>query len=158
MMLLARAVLLALLLAAGSAMAQTGQKSMQIIVPFAPGASADGIARTIASELASRLGRQIVVENKPGAGGSLGLMMLAKAAPDGDTLSVGATGALVITPNLPGAPPFDPLRELVPVAKLIDVPLVIVANAGIGPKSVKELIERSKAAPGGLSYGSTGTN
>jgi tripartite-type tricarboxylate transporter receptor subunit TctC len=158
MMLLARAVLLALLLAVSSALAQTGQKSMQIIVPFAPGASADGIARTIASELGPRLGRQVVVENKPGAGGSLGLTMLAKAPPDGDTLSVGATGALVITPNLPGAPPFDPLRELVPVAKLIDVPLVIVANAASGPKSIKELIERSKATPGGLSYGSTGTN
>jgi tripartite-type tricarboxylate transporter receptor subunit TctC len=158
MMLLGRAFLLALLLAPGSLLAQTGQKSMQIIVPFAPGASADGIARTIASELGPRLGRQVVVENKPGAGGSLGLTVLAKAPPDGDTLSVGATGALVITPNLPGAPPFDPLRELVPIARLIEVPLVIVANAASGPRSIKELIERSKATPGGLSYGSTGTN
>jgi tripartite-type tricarboxylate transporter receptor subunit TctC len=158
MMRLGRAFLLALLLAPGSLLAQTGQKSMQIIVPFAPGASADGIARTIASELGPRLGRQVVVENKPGAGGSLGLTVLAKAPPDGDTLSVGATGALVITPNLPGAPPFDPLRELVPIARLIEVPLVIVANAASGPRSIKELIERSKATPGGLSYGSTGTN
>jgi tripartite-type tricarboxylate transporter receptor subunit TctC len=154
----ARAFLLALLLACGPALAQTSQKPMQIIVPFAPGASADGIARTIANELGPRLGRQVVVENKPGAGGSLGLMVLAKAPPDGDTLSVGATGALVITPNLPGAPPFDPLRELVPIARLIEVPLVIVANAASGPRSIKELIERSKATPGGLSYGSTGTN
>jgi tripartite-type tricarboxylate transporter receptor subunit TctC len=158
MMLLGRAFLLALLLAPGALLAQTAQKAMQIIVPFAPGASADGIARTIASELGPRLGRQVVVENKPGAGGSLGLTVLAKAPPDGDTLSVGATGALVITPNLPGAPPFDPLRELVPLARLIEVPLVIVANAASGPRSIKELIERSKATPGGLSYGSTGTN
>ena len=157
-MLLGRAFLLALLLAPGAVLAQTAQKSMQIIVPFAPGASADGIARTIASELGPRLRRQVVVENKPGAGGSLGLTVLAKAPPDGDTLSVGATGALVITPNLPGAPPFDPLRELVPIARLIEVPLVIVANAASGPRSIKELIERSKATPGGLSYGSTGTN
>jgi tripartite-type tricarboxylate transporter receptor subunit TctC len=158
MMLLGRAFLLALLLAPGALLAQTAQKAMQIIVPFAPGASADGIARTIASELGPRLGRQVVVENKPGAGGSLGLTVLAKAPPDGDTLSVGATGALVITPNLPGAPPFDPLRDLVPIARLIEVPLVIVANAASGPRSIKELIERSKATPGGLSYGSTGTN
>jgi tripartite-type tricarboxylate transporter receptor subunit TctC len=154
----ARAFLLALLLACSPALAQTSQKPMQIIVPFAPGASADGIARTIANELGPRLGRQVVVENKPGAGGSLGLMVLAKAPPDGDTLSVGATGALVISPHLPGAPPFDPLRELAPIAKLIDVPLVVVANPNSGPKSIKELIERSKAAHAGVSYGSTGVN
>jgi tripartite-type tricarboxylate transporter receptor subunit TctC len=85
-------------------------------------------------------------------------MALAKATPDGDTLGVGATGALVISPHLPGAPPFDPLRDLAPVAKLIDVPLVIVANPTVGPKSIKEMIERSKASPGGVTYGSTGTN
>ncbi len=64
-------------------------------------------------------------------------MTLAKAPPDGDTLGVGATGALVISPHLAGAPPFDPLRELVPIAKLIDVPLVIVANPAVGPKSIR---------------------
>jgi tripartite-type tricarboxylate transporter receptor subunit TctC len=157
-MLFNAALLSGLLLASTSALAQTGQKSIQIIVPFAPGASADGIARTIANELGSRLGRQVVVENKPGVGGSLGLMALAKAAPDGDTLGVGATGALVISPHLPGAPPFDPLRDLAAVAKLIDVPLVIVANPTVGPKSIKDMIERAKASPGGVTYGSTGTN
>jgi tripartite-type tricarboxylate transporter receptor subunit TctC len=157
-MLFNAALLSGLLLASTLALAQTGQKSIQIIVPFAPGASADGIARTIANELGSRLGRQVVVENKPGVGGSLGLMALAKAAPDGDTLGVGATGALVISPHLPGAPPFDPLRDLAAVAKLIDVPLVIVANPTVGPKSIKDMIERAKASPGGVTYGSTGTN
>ena len=157
-MLFNAALLSRLLLASTSVIAQTGQKSIQIIVPFAPGASADGIARTIANELGSRLGRQVVVENKPGVGGSLGLMALAKAAPDGDTLGVGATGALVISPHLPGAPPFDPLRDLAAVAKLIDVPLVIVANPTVGPKSIKDMIERAKASPGGVTYGSTGTN
>jgi tripartite-type tricarboxylate transporter receptor subunit TctC len=157
-MLFNAALLSGLLLASSSALAQTGQKSVQIIVPFAPGASADGIARTIANELGPRLRRHVVVENKPGVGGSLGLMALAKATPDGDTLGVGATGALVISPHLPGATPFDPLRDLAPVAKLIDVPLVIVANPTVGPKSIKEMIERSKASPGGVTYGSTGTN
>jgi tripartite-type tricarboxylate transporter receptor subunit TctC len=157
-MLLNGALLISLLLVSTSALAQATQKSIQVIVPFAPGASADGIARTIAGELGPRLGRQIVVENKPGAGGSLGLTVLAKAAPDGDTLSVGATGALVIGPHLPGAPPFDPLRDLTAVAKLIDVPLVIVAHPTLGPRSIKEMIERSKAGPGGLTYGSTGSH
>jgi tripartite-type tricarboxylate transporter receptor subunit TctC len=149
---------LVLLLAGGSIQAQQAQKPVQVIVPFAPGASADGIARSIAGELALRLGRQVLVENKPGAGGSLGLITLAKAAPDGDTLGVGAPGALVISPHLPGAPAFDPLRELAPIAKLIDVPLVIVANPEHGPKSIQELIESSKARPGGTAYGTTGTN
>ena len=152
------AMLVALLVASTPAWAQTSQKSMMIIVPFAPGASADGIARTIANELGPRLGRQVVVENKPGAGGSLGLTALAKAPPDGDTLSVGATGALVINPHLPGAPAFDPLRELAPVAKLIDVPLVIVANPRTGPKSMAELIEQAKTSQAGVTYGTTGTN
>src|ERR1700752_3829426 len=153
-----RILAFALLLVSGSALAQTSQKSIQILVPFAPGASSDGISRIIANELGPRLNRQMVVENKPGAGGTLGLMTLAKAPPDGDTLGVGATGALVISPHLAGAPPFDPLRELVPIAKLIDVPLVIVANPTVGPKSIKEMIERSKATPGGITFGSTGTN
>src|SRR6476620_10510293 len=92
-MLLSRALSLALAL--------TSQKPIQIIVPFAPGASADGAARIVANELGPRLNRQVVVENKAGAGGTLGLQMLAKSAPDGDTLGVGATGALLLNPNLP---------------------------------------------------------
>jgi tripartite-type tricarboxylate transporter receptor subunit TctC len=148
---------LACALASGTALAQT-QKSIQIIVPFAPGASADGAARIVANDLGPRLNRQVVVENKPGAGGSLGLQQLAKSAPDGDTLGVGATGALLLNPNLPSNPGPDVLRELAPVAKLIDVAIVLVANPVTGPKSVREMIERSKTTPGGLTYGSTGTN
>ena len=84
-MLLSRALPLALALACGPALAQTAQKPIQIIVPFAPGASADGAARIVANELGPRLNRQVVVENKAGASGTLGLQQLAKSAPDGDT-------------------------------------------------------------------------
>ena len=125
---LSRALPLALALACGPALAQTSQKPIQIIVPFAPGASADGAARIVANELGPRLNRQVVVENKAGAGGALGLQQLAKSAPDGDTLGVGATGALLLNPNLPSNPGPDLLRELAPVAKLIDVAIVLVAN------------------------------
>jgi tripartite-type tricarboxylate transporter receptor subunit TctC len=156
-MLLAR-VVSTLLLLCGPAFAQTSPKAIQIIVPFAPGASADGIARILATELGVRLNRQVVVENKAGAGGALGLIVLAKSPPDGDTLAVGATGALVIGPHMPAAPPLDPLRELTPVAKLIEIPLVLIANPASGPKSIKEMIEQAKASPAGLSYGSTGVN
>ena len=159
-MLLSRALplALALALACGPALAQTSQKPIQIIVPFAPGASADGAARIVANELGPRLNRQVVVENKAGAGGTLGLQQLAKSAPDGDTLGVGATGALLLNPNLPSNPGPDLLRELAPVAKLLDIAIVLVANPATGPKTVAEMIERSKTTPGGLAYGSTGTN
>ena len=148
---------LALLAVTGPVWAQ-GAKPIEIIVPFAPGASADGIARVIGNDLGARLKRPVVIESKPGAGGTLGLQLLAKATPDGDTLAVGATGALLITPNLPGATGFDPLRELVPVAKLIEIPIVVVANADSGPKTIVEMLARAKASPNGLSYGSTGVN
>ena len=154
---IARAVLLALLLAPATASAQT-QKPIRIIVPFAPGASADGIARAIATGLGERAGRPVVVENNVGGGGSLGLVALTKSPPDGDTLAVGATGALLINPHLPNSTAPDLLRELAPVAKLIEVGIVVVANPAVGPTSIKDMIARSKALPEGLSYGSTGVH
>src|SRR5438128_1095765 len=154
---LARAVLLALLLAPAAASAQT-QKPIRIIVPFAPGASADGIARAVANGLGERTGRPVVVENNVGGGGSLGLVALTKSPPDGDTLAVGATGALLINPHLPSSTAPDLLRDLAPIAKLIEVGIVVVANPAVGPTSIKDLIARSKARPEGLSYGSTGVH
>ncbi len=127
-------------------------------MPFAPGASADGIARAVGNGLGAAQGKSVVVENSTGAGGSLGLIALAKSPPDGDTLGVGATGALLINPNLPGSTAPDLLKELTPVAKLIEVGVVVVANPRIGPKSIKELIEWGRTRPGGVSYGSTGVN
>jgi tripartite-type tricarboxylate transporter receptor subunit TctC len=152
-----RAFLLVVMLPA-PAFAQPSQKPIRIIVPFAPGASADGIARAIGNELGTRSGRPVVVENRVGAGGSLGLTLVAKATPDGDTLGIGATGALLIDPNLPGSTAPSLLRELAPVAKLIEVATVVAANPMTGPKSIKELIERGKTNPAGVSYGSTGVN
>ena len=149
---------LVLMALSGAAYAQSSQKPLQIIVPFAPGGSADGIARILSGELATKLGRQVYAENKPGAGGSLGLTILAKSPPDGDTIAIAATGALVINPHVPGSTGFDPVKELTAVAKLIDIPLVFVTNPKTGPKTIKELIDQSKAKPEGLSYGSTGVN
>jgi tripartite-type tricarboxylate transporter receptor subunit TctC len=155
---LAPALLLAILFASGPALAQPSQKPIRIIVPFAPGASADGIARAIGNDLGVRMNKTVVVENSVGAGGSSGLVQLAKAPPDGDTLGVGATGALLINPILPNSTAPDLLRELAPVAKLIEVGIVVVANPTTGPKSIKELIEWAKTRPQGVSYGSTGVH
>jgi hypothetical protein len=150
---------LAVLLLPASAFAQTStQKSIRMIVPFAAGASADGIARAIAIDLGKRLGKTVVVENIVGAGGTTGLVALANAAPDGDTLGIGATGALVVQPHLPGPTAPDLLRRITPVAKLIEVGIVVVANPKVGPKSIAELIARSKENPQGISYGSTGVH
>jgi tripartite-type tricarboxylate transporter receptor subunit TctC len=153
-----RNVLLALLVLSAPAFAQPSQKPIRIIVPFAPGASADGIARAIATDLATRMGKPVLVENNVGAGGSLGLLAVAKSLPDGDTLGIGASGALLINPNLPNSTAPDLLHELMPVAKLIEVGVVVVANAASGPKTIKDMIERAKTSPQGLSYGSTGVN
>ena len=154
-----RVLLLAILLLPTSAFAQPpSQKTIRIIVPFAPGASADGIARAISIELGKRLGKTVVVENMTGAGGSQGLVTLSKSPPDGDTLGVGATGALLINPHITGSNAPDLLRELAPVAKLIEVGIVVVANPKTGPRSITEMLARAKASPEGLSYGSTGVN
>src|SRR5262245_3507422 len=108
---LVRALLFAILLLPGEVFAQPSQKSLRIIVPFAPSASADGIARAIGNELAARTGKSVIVENDVGAGGTLGLVALAKSPPDGDTLGIGASGALLINPNLPNSTAPDFLRE-----------------------------------------------
>ena len=146
-----------LALTATAAAAQTfPSKSILIVVPFAAGGSGDAIARTLASGLGTRLGVSVVIENKGGAGGTLGLIQVAKSPPDGHTLGIGAAGAMTIGPQFPDAPPFDGLRELAPVARLVEAPLVIVANPASGLKSIADVIARAKALPDGLTYGSTG--
>lgn len=134
-------------------------KPIRLIVPFAPGASSDATARTLAKDLSERLGQSIVVENNGGGGGVTGLQQLVRAEPDGHTLGIGAAGAVVIMPLMPNAPAqWDPAKDLLPVSRIVDVPLVIVAHPGTGPKSIADLIARAKASPEGLTYGSTGTN
>lgn len=115
--------------------------------------------RALARDLTERVGQSIVVENNGGGGGVTGLQQLARAEPDGHTLGIGAAGAVVIIPLMPNAPAqWDPARDLLPVARIVDVPLVIVAHPGTGPKSIADLVSRAKASPEGLTYGSTGTN
>ena len=134
-------------------------RNLTIIVPFAPGASADGIARLAGEKLSEAFSKPVVVDNRAGAGGTTGLIGLARSAPDGYTLGVGATGALVINPHVAElSVNFKPLQELTPIAKLIDIPLVLVTYPESGFKTLPELIAQSKAKPEGISYGSTGTH
>jgi tripartite-type tricarboxylate transporter receptor subunit TctC len=131
-------------------------KPVTLIVPFASGASADGLARIVARELSQALGQPVVVDNKPGAGGALGLIAVTKAPADGYTIGVGATGAIAINPHLPDAPPLRPEKDLVPVAKIADIPLVLVTSANSGHGNLKAFLNQSRAKPGGLSYGTPG--
>lgn len=131
-------------------------RPITLVVPFAAGASADLIARTVGRELSAELGQPVVVDNKPGAGGALGLMAVARAPADGYTLGLGATGAIAVGPHLPDAPPLDPQRDLAPLAKLADIPLVLVASAASGHASLQAFLDAARKAPATVSYGHAG--
>lgn len=141
------------------AMAQTyPERAITLIVPFAPGASADALARILATELSASLGKSVVVENRPGAGGATGLIAVAKAPPDGYMLGMGATGAIVVNPHIADSPPLDPIKQLSPIAKVADIPLIMVAGSRSGLKNVRQVIDAARVKPDALSYGSTGNN
>ncbi len=125
------------------------QRTVTIIAPFAPGGSADGSARLVARELRKEFGQSVIVDNKPGAGGATGLLAVAKSNPDGYTIGIGATGAVVIAPHLPDAPPLNPDKQLQPLAKVADIPLLFVASQNSGFNNLQALITsaRSNAVP-----------
>ena len=143
--------------AAGGAAAQAfPERPITLVVPFAPGASADGIARIVGRELASTLGQAVIVDNRPGGGGATGLLAVARATPDGYLIGLGATGAIAVNPHLPDAAPLDPQKQLAPIAKLADIPLVFVANGKSGFASIQDVVDRAKGSPDGVPYGTTG--
>jgi tripartite-type tricarboxylate transporter receptor subunit TctC len=131
-------------------------KPIRFVAPFPPGGSADTIGRLLAEALAKRLGQPVLVENRPGAGGNIGVDLVAKSPPDGYTIGIGAAGALVINQSLMGKLPYDPLKDLAPVSKLADIPIVLAAAAATPAASVGEVIAVAKAKPGVLSFASAG--
>jgi tripartite-type tricarboxylate transporter receptor subunit TctC len=144
-------------LAAGTALAQAyPTRPLRIVVPFAAGAGVlDIMARLVGQHLGASLGQQVVIENRPGAGGNVGAEVVAKAEPDGYTLLMGNT-ALVVSPYLYAKLPFDPLKDFVPVTLVNSAPLLLVVNPQVPVQSVAELIAYAKARPGQLNYGSGG--
>ena len=148
-----------LALCTGTAPAQTGfpNKPIRFIVSFPPGGSSDLVARAMAPRMAERLGQPVLVENRAGAGGNIGIDLVAKAPPDGYTIGLGAAGALSINFSLYPNMPFDPLRDLAPVSMLAIIPIVVAAHPSVPAASVRELIALLKARPGQLSYGTTGS-
>jgi len=128
---------------------------IRFVVPFTPGTGMDIIARQVGPKLTERLGQPVVVENRPGASGNIGADIVAKAAPDGYTIMVGAN-TLVIAAHLYQQVPFNPLTDFSPVALAGVTTLVLVTNPTSGLDSVAELIAQAKAQPGKLTYGSPG--
>src|SRR5215210_7799958 len=122
-------------------------KPIRFIVPFPPGGGTDLVARTLAIKLTETKKWAIVVDNKPGAGGNLGIAEAVKAAPDGYTMVVGQTSNLAINPTLYRSLPYDPVRDLQPVALMVSAPIILVTSDKRSFKSVAEVVAAAKAKP-----------
>lgn len=131
-------------------------KPIRMIVTFPPGGSADAVVRMLVPKLNEKLGQAVIVDNRPGAGGNVGLTAVAKAPGDGYTLGVGAAGALSANVSLYPNMPFDPLKDFKPVGMLAAIPFVIVGHPSVAAKTQQELIALAKAEPGKLSIGHGG--
>ncbi len=132
-------------------------KPIRLVVPFTPGGVTDTSGRLIAEYLGKRLGQPIIVDNRPGASGNIGTSQVKGAAPDGCTLLLGFDGTLVINPHVFAKVPFDPVADFVPIGKLGDAVLILVAYPEVPVKSLSDVIALSKTQPGGLSFGTSGT-
>ena len=142
-------------LAAIPARAQDLPEQIRIVVPLAAGASLDARARVIAEALGRRLNQRVIVENRPGAGGTIGTQVVARAKPDGSTLLFN-NNSHVISPRLYPNPGYDPVTDFAPVARGYDTGMVLVAHPGLNVGSLKELVALARREPGKISYGSSG--
>lgn len=150
------AILAALALAAPHASAQTWPaKPVRIVNPFSPGGSLDQVARALARHMSAELGQSVLVENRPGAGGSIGIEAVAKAPPDGYTLLI-IQSSITINPSLQAKVPYDPVRDFAPISKATEYMFFLVAHPSVPVKSVKALIALDKQRPGMITYASVG--
>ncbi len=131
-------------------------RPVRLISPFAPGGGADITSRAIAQKLSTTLGQQVVVENRGGAGGMIGVDMAAKAPADGYTMVLGTIGPIAINPSLYKKMTYDPMRDLIPVSQAANALNVLVVHPSLPAKNVKEMIAIAKARPGQMNYGSSG--
>jgi len=144
-------------LAAAPARAQSWpEKPIRLVVPFPPGGSTDVLARRIGEKLTVALGQPVLVENRPGAGGTTGADAVAKSAPDGHTLLMGVTGSNAIAVSLFRNLPYHPVRDFAPVTRVISAPLVLVAHPSMNVTDVAGYVAAAKAAPNAVTYGTPG--
>jgi tripartite-type tricarboxylate transporter receptor subunit TctC len=131
-------------------------RPVRIVVPFPPGGPADALARTVGDKMQAALGQPVVVDNRPGAGGNIGMELVARSAPDGHTLALAPAGNLTVNPSLYRNVPYDVGRDFAPVTVIAAVPNVLVVNAQVPARDVGELIAFAKANPGKLNFASPG--
>jgi len=131
-------------------------KPIRVIVTFPPGGSADAIVRAIAPRVSEKLGQPLVIENRPGAGGNIGLSVVAKAEPDGHTVGLGAAGALSANVSLYPQMPYDPIKDFKPVSMVAVIPFVFVGHPSVGVRTQAELIALAKRDPSKLTLGHGG--
>lgn len=147
-----------LLVASGNSLAQADypNKPIRLIVPFPPGGGTDVYARLIANKLTERLKWVVVVDNKPGAGGNIGVDAAAKSAPDGYTIVIGQTSNLAINPTLYKKLPYDPLKDLTPIVLVADSAMALAVPAQSPYKGLKDLVSAAKQKPGDVTFGFSG--
>jgi tripartite-type tricarboxylate transporter receptor subunit TctC len=146
------------LLLATAALAQPyPARPVKLIVPFPPGGNTDIVGRLIAHKLTDAFGQQVYVENRGGAGGTIGAEAAAKSPADGYTLFFSTTGTFASAPSMQSALRYDPVKDFAPISTLANAPVVIIVSAAAQPRTLRELIELAKAQPGALKFGSAGT-
>ena len=132
-------------------------KPLRMIIPFAPGGASDFVGRIIQPRLGEVLGQQVIVENRAGASGNIGVEAAARAAPDGYTLFLGNVGTIAINPGVFAKLAVNPMQDLIAVTQVVDVPGVLVAHPSFAPNTVREMIAFAKANPGKLNFASPGS-
>ncbi|NCT99657.1 MAG: tripartite tricarboxylate transporter substrate binding protein [Comamonadaceae bacterium] len=142
---------------AASAQDAYPSKIVRIVVPFPPGGSTDLLARKLGEKLAAQWKQTVIVDNRPGAGGTVGADHVSKSAPDGYTLLLGVTGSNGIAGSLYPNLPYDPVKGFTPVTAVVTAPLLLVKGERVAAKTVAELVAAAKAKPGSITYGSPGT-
>ncbi|MGH8617126.1 MAG: Bug family tripartite tricarboxylate transporter substrate binding protein [Burkholderiales bacterium] len=154
---LATAALASLTVSFPAAAQNYPEKAIRLIVAFPPGGSTDIIARLVAQKLGEKLGQQVIVDNRGGAGGTIGTEIAARANPDGYTLTMGTTSTHVIAVPTYASLKYSPLKDFAPITLVATTPYLLVVNPGVKANSLKELVALAKSQPGKLNYASAGT-
>ncbi len=154
---IAAALFVAVAFSGGATAQGWPEKPVRFVVGFTPGGPSDILARALGQKLAESWGQQVVIENRPGAGGNIAAELVAKSAPDGATWLLGNNSILATNQSLYGRLGYDPVKDFAPVALVAIQPNILVVNPDVPVKSVKELIALAKAKPGELNYASSGS-
>lgn len=154
---LSTAIVLGAVAAPAAAQPHYPGKPIRYIVPYPPGGPLDIVARALAQKIGPRLGQQVLVDNRPGAGGNIGADLVAKSPADGYTILMGAVATHAINPHLYRKLPYDPVRDFTPVTLITQVPNVLVVHPSLPVKQVSDLVTLARARPGALSFGSGST-